>query len=124
MTPIFPCDSRRYKGVPSGTGVPATSGRGAGDPQSCPNFRLWQMAISIKNATAGDSDLDQRYLRTRNSNDGCTVPPNIFASTPKIIPKPHFGGPFNAKPIIQIAVRKSHVNGATHICMRGVQHTC
>ena len=29
-----------------------TSGRGAGDPQTCPNFRLWQMAISIQNATA------------------------------------------------------------------------
>jgi len=45
----------------------------------------------------GASDLDQRCLKTRNSNDGCTVPPNIFASTPKIIPKHHFGGPFNAK---------------------------
>jgi len=30
---------------------PATSGRGAGDPQTCPNFCLWQMAISIHNAT-------------------------------------------------------------------------
>jgi len=29
----------------------ATSGRGAGDPQTCPNFRLWQMAIPIHNAT-------------------------------------------------------------------------
>ena len=30
---------------------PATSGRGAGDPQTCRNFRLWQIAISIHNAT-------------------------------------------------------------------------
>ena len=30
-------------------------------------------------------------------------------------PKPHFGGPFNAKPIIQIALRKLHVNGATKV---------
>jgi len=30
---------------------PATSGSGAGDPQTCPNFRLWQMAIPIQNAT-------------------------------------------------------------------------
>jgi len=29
----------------------ATSGRGAGDPQTCPNFRLWQMAIPMQNAT-------------------------------------------------------------------------
>ena len=34
---------------------------------------------------------------------------------PKITPKPHFGGPFNAKPVIQIALRKSHVNGATKV---------
>ena len=27
--------------------------------------------------------------------------------------KPHFGGPFNAKPIIERALPKSHVNGAT-----------
>ena len=29
--------------------------------------------------------------------------------------KSHFGGPFNTKPIIQIALRKSHVNGATKV---------
>jgi len=28
-------------------------------------------------------------------------------------PKTHFWGPFNAKPIIERALRKSHVNGAT-----------
>jgi len=63
----------------------------------------------------GASDLDQRCLKTCNSKYGCTFPPNIFALTPKITPKPHFGGPFNAKPIIQIALRKSHVNGATKV---------
>ena len=56
----------------------------------------------------GASDLDQRCLKTHNSEDECTFPPNIFAPTPKITSKPHFGGPFNAKPIIQ-----SHVKGAT-----------
>ena len=56
------------------------------------------------------SDLDQR---SRNSKDGCTFPPNIFAPTPKINPKPHFGGSFNAKPTIHRALRKSHVNEAT-----------
>ena len=63
----------------------------------------------------GASDLDQRRLKTSNSKDGCTFPPNIFAHIPKVTPKPHFGGPFNAKPIIQIAIRKSHVNGATKV---------
>jgi len=43
------------------------------------------------------------------SEDECTFPPNIFAPPPKITQKP----PFNAKPIIQRAVRQSHVNGAT-----------
>jgi len=35
--------------------------------------------------------------------------------TPKITPEPHFGEPFNAKPIIQIALRKSHVYGTTKV---------
>ena len=35
--------------------------------------------------------------------------------TPKITRKPHFGGPFNAKPIIHGAIRKWHVNGATKL---------
>ena len=61
------------------------------------------------------SDLDQRCLKKCNSEDGCTFPPNIFATTPKIRPKPHFGGPFNAKAIIHGAVRKSHINGATNL---------
>jgi len=34
---------------------------------------------------------------------------------PKITPKLHSGGPFNAKPIIRRALRKSHVNGATKL---------
>jgi len=34
---------------------------------------------------------------------------------PESSPKPHFGWPFNAKPIIQIALRKSRVNGATKV---------
>jgi len=46
----------------------------------------------------GASDLDQRYLKTRNSEDGCSFPSNTFAPIPKITPKPHFGGPFNPKP--------------------------
>ena len=44
----------------------------------------------------GASDLDQRCLKTRNSEDGCTLPPNVFAPTPKS-PKTPFWGPFNVK---------------------------
>jgi len=33
----------------------------------------------------------------------------------EITPKPHFGGPFNEKPIIEIALRKSQFNGATKL---------
>jgi len=61
----------------------------------------------------GASDLCQRCLKTRYSKNGCTfppIPPNIFASTLKITPKPNFVGPFHAKPITQIALRKSHVS--------------
>ena len=39
--------------------------------------------------------------------------------TRKITTKPHFGGPFNAKPIIQRARRQSHVNGATTLKLYG-----
>ena len=67
----------------------------------------------------GASDLDQRCLKTRKSEDDYSFPPNIFAPTPKIILKPHFGGPFNAKPIIQRALRQSHVNGATTLKLYG-----
>ena len=38
---------------------------------------------------------------------------------PKITPKPHFWGPFNAKPIILKALHQSHVNGATTLKLYG-----
>jgi len=94
---------------------PATSGRGAGDPQTCPNFRLRQMAIPYRMLLHGILDLDHRLLKTRNSKDGCTFPRNIFAPTPKSTQKIHFGGPFNAKAIIERALRKSHINKATKL---------
>jgi len=87
----------------------ATSGRGAGDPQTCPDFRLWQIAISIQNATARRVRSGPKCLKTRNSKDGCTFPPDIFA--PKITPKPLFGGPFK----FQSKTYSSHVNGATKV---------
>ena len=103
MIPIFPYDSRRSKGVPSGTGDFLRLLVGELGPQNLPIF----------------SDMGQRCLITRNSEDECTFPPNTFAPTPKITPKPYFGGPFNAKPIIQRALSQSHVNGATTLKLYG-----
>ena len=39
----------------------------------------------------------------------------IYSPLPPNHPQPHFGGHFNAKPIIERALRKSHVNGATKL---------
>ena len=72
MITIFPCDSRRSKWVPSGT----------------EDF----LGLLV----------GELCLKTRNSKDGRTFPPNIFATTPKVTPKTPFWGPFNAKPIIQV----------------------
>ena len=63
----------------------------------------------------GASDLDQRCLKTRNSEDGYSFPPNIFAPISKITPETPFWGPFNVKPIIHEALRKSNINGATKL---------
>jgi len=51
MIPIFPCDSRRSKGVPSGSRVLIRLLVWGWGPQTCPNIRQWQMAIPIQNAT-------------------------------------------------------------------------
>ena len=97
----------------------ATSGRGAGDPQTCPNFRLWLMVIPIQNATTRRVRSRKRCLKTHNSEDECTFLSNIFIPTPKITPKPHFRGPFDAKLIMQRALRQSNVNGATTLKLYG-----
>jgi len=46
-------------------------------------------------------------------------PTKYLHTYPKIIPKPHFEEPSNAKPIIQRALRQSHVNGATTLKLYG-----
>ena len=89
------------KGCLPAAHFPATAGRGAGDPQTCPKFRIWQMTYRIR--LHGASDLDERCLKTHKSKDGCTFPPNIFVPTPKITPKRQFWGPFNGRPIILVA---------------------
>ena len=46
-------------------------------------------------------------------------PTKYLRTYPQNHPKPHFGGPFNAKAIIQRALRQSHVNGATTLKFYG-----
>jgi len=86
MITIFPCGSWRSKGVLSGSAV------------------FLRLLVG---------ELDQRCLKTCNSKDGYTFPPNIFAPTPKITQKPNFGGLFSANPIR--ALCKSRENGATKL---------
>ena len=111
MITICPCGSRRSKGVPSGTGLFLLA-----TPKLALIFAYGKWLYPYRMQLHGASDLDQRCLKTCNSKDRCTFPPNIFALTPKITtPKPNFWGPFSANPIIERALRKSHVNGATKL---------
>jgi len=114
----FQCGSRRFKGVPSGSGVFLRLLVGGMGMPNLPKFspmangythtEWYYMARQI-----WTNDVWKRaILRT---DVGPTFPPNVIAPTPKNHPKPHFGGPFNAKPIIEIPLRKSHVNGATKL---------
>jgi len=101
-------DSRRSKGVSSGTGdflrlliFTDTALLGElGTPKLAQIFAYGKWLYPYRMQLHGASDLDQRCLKTRSSKDGCIFPPNIFAPTLNITPKPHFVGPFNAKPII------------------------
>ena len=99
--------------MPSGTGdLLRRLVKELGTPKLAQMFAYGKWLYPYRMQLHSASDLDQRCLKTRNSKDGCTFPPTIFAPAPKITPKPHFGGPFNAKPIIHGTLRKSHVNGA------------
>jgi len=75
---------------------PVTSDRGAGDPKTCPKFRLWQMTIPIQNATT---------LRVRSGpkmSENVQFWGRMYFSTkylhpyPQNYPKTPFWGPFNA----------------------------
>ena len=66
----------------------------------------------------GAPDVYQRYLKMCRSADVAFLESCHQISLPlpqKSIPKPHFGETFNAKPIIERALRKLHVNGATKL---------
>jgi len=102
--------------VPSGTGdfLQLLVGE-LGTPKLAQIFAYKKWLYPYRMQLHGASDLDQRFLKTCNSYDRCTFPPNIFAPTLKISPKPHLEEPFNAKPITQRALCKAHVNGAPKI---------
>jgi len=91
MIPILPCDSRRFKEVPSGSGVfIRLLVQELGTPKLAQIFAYGKWLYPYRMLLHGASDLDQRCLKTRSSKDGCTFPRNIFVPTPKVPPKPHF----------------------------------
>ena len=62
------------------------------------------------------SDMDQRYVKTRNSEDGCVVLFHQISSLlPLKSPQNPILGDLSMENIIQRALRKSHVNGATKL---------
>ena len=107
MIPIFPCDSQRSKGVPSGLLIGEL-----GTPKLAQIFAYGKWLYPYRMLLIhGASDLDQRCLKTLICKDGCTFPPNIFVPTPKSPQNPILGT-LQCKSIIERALRKSHVNGA------------
>ena len=107
MIPIFPCGSRR-SGVPFETGdfLRLLVGE-LGTSETWPNFRLWQMAIPIHNATI-------RGVRSGpKMSENAQFWGRMYFPTKYLRTCPHFGVHFNAKPILQRALRHLHVNRAT-----------
>ena len=114
MITIFPCGSRRSKGMPSGRDVFVwLLVEELGTPKFAQIFIYGKWLCPCRMLVHGASDLDQRCLKTRNSEDGCTFPPNILARTPQ---NPTLGDIRKAYcKRSSPALRKSHVNGATKL---------
>ena len=92
MILIFPCGSRRSKGVPSGTGVFIRLLIGElWTPKLAQIFAYGKWLYPYRMLVHGASDLDQRCLKTRSSKDRCTFPQNIFAPTAKSPQNPILG---------------------------------
>jgi len=87
MITIFPCGGRRSKWVPTVRSVFLRLLVGElGTPKLAQIFVYVKWLYPCRMLLHGASDLDQRCLKTRNSEDGCTCtfPSNIFAPTPKV----------------------------------------
>jgi len=119
MIPIFPCGSRRSKRVPSGSGVfLRTLVRELWTPKLAQIFAYGKWLYPHRMLLHGASDLDRRCLKTCRSAVIAFLGGSHLISLPlppKLPPKPHFGGPFNAKPITDRALRKWHDNRATKL---------
>jgi len=97
MITIFPCGSRRFKGVLSGTADFLRLLVGELEtPKLAQIFAYGKWLYPYRMQLHGASDLDQRCLKTRNSKEGCTFATNIFDATPTITKKP-FWGTFQCK---------------------------
>jgi len=80
MIPIFTCGSRRFEGVPSGTGGFQRLLVGElGTPKLAQIFAYGKWLYPYIMLLHGVSDLV--CLKMCNSEDECTFPPNIFAPT-------------------------------------------
>ena len=89
----------------------ATSGREAGDPKTCPNFCLWQMAIPTQNATytahqIWTKDVWKRTILRRN-----VFSHQLFSPVPSKSPQNPILGDLS----MQNLLYRSHVNGATKV---------
>jgi len=116
MITIFPCGSRRSKGVLSGRDVFLWLLVGSWGPPNLPKFSPMANGYTHVECyyTAGQIWTKDVWKRATLRTDVLSHQISSLL-TPKSPPKPHFWGPFNAKPIIHGALRKSHVDGATKL---------
>jgi len=120
MILIFPRDRGRSKGVPSGTGdfLRLLVGE-LGTPKLAQIFAYGKWLYPY-NATTRVVRSGPKMSENSQFWGRMHFPHQIYSHLPpKSPPKPHFGGPFNPKPIIQRAPRQSHVNGATTLKLYG-----
>jgi len=117
MIPIFPRGSRRSKGVPSGSRVFLRLLVGELGSRNLPKF-----SPMANGYTHTECYYTARQICTKDVWKRAVVRTDVLchqiSSTlpPKSPQNPILGdGPFNAKFIIEIALRKSHVNGATKL---------
>jgi len=84
MIPIFPYGTRRSKGVPSGTGdfLRLLVGE-LGTPKRAQIFAYGKWLYPYIMLLHGRQIWTKGCLKTRNYEDECTFPPNIFAPIPK-----------------------------------------
>ena len=111
MIPIFPCDSRRSRGVPSGSGVFLRLL--VGEMWTCKLAPIFAYGKWLYHYTARQIWTKDVWIRAILRTD--ILFHHMSSSLPQKSTRTSFWGPFNAKPIIDRALRKSHVNGAAKL---------